>query len=66
MQNKPSWKFWLAWFIAYSILDLILEAVLHNGFAWNQALPAVEGAVLGAILTWFFALFRWYKSQDRF
>jgi len=66
MKNKPSWAFWLAWFVAYSILDIILEALLHRGLQWNQAPAAIEGAFLGATITWFFALFRWYKSQDRF
>ena len=66
MNNKPSWTFWLAWFAAYSILDLILEAVLHGAPRWSQFPGAIEGAILGATVTWFFALFRWYKSQDRF
>ena len=66
MKNKPSMGFWLAWFIAYSILDIILEAFLHSKLAWNQLPGAMEGALLGATLTWFFALFRWYKAQDRF
>ncbi len=66
MKNKPSWGFFLVWLIAYSILDMIVEAVLHGKAAWNQAPGAIEGAFLGATLTWFFALFRWYKAQDRF
>lgn len=66
MKNKPSWGFWLAWLIAYSILDMILEALLHSTLAWSQLPGAIEGALLGATVTWFFALFRWYKAQDRF
>ncbi|MGA7158232.1 MAG: hypothetical protein WBY53_15395 [Acidobacteriaceae bacterium] len=66
MKNKPSWKFWIAWFVTYSILDIIGEAILHGGPAWNQLPGAIEGAFLGSILTWFFALFFWYKAQDRF
>jgi hypothetical protein len=66
MKNKPSWRFFLTWFIVYSILDMVLEALLHSKFAWNQVPRAIEGALFGATLTWFFALFRWYKAQDRF
>ena len=66
MKNKPSWRFWIAWFIAYSVLDTIVAALLHGKPAWNQVPGAIKGAVLGATLTWFFALLLWYKAQDRF
>jgi hypothetical protein len=66
MKSKPSWQFWLAWFIAYTLLDIILEAILHSPLRWSQLPTAIGGALLGATVTWFFALFRWYKAQDRF
>jgi hypothetical protein len=66
MKNRPSWGFWIAWVIAYSILDMIGEALLHGKLAWNQVPGAIQGAFLGATLTWFFAIFFWYKAQDRF
>lgn len=66
MKNKPSWIFFLTWLIVYTLLDMVLEAFLHSKFAWSQVPGAIEGAVFGAALTWFFALFRWYKAQDRF
>ncbi len=66
MKNKPSWGFFLSWFIGYIFSGLLLEFLLHGHLAWNQLPGAVEGAILGATLTWFFALFRWYKAQDRF
>ncbi|MGA8940879.1 MAG: hypothetical protein WB439_17075 [Acidobacteriaceae bacterium] len=66
MKSKPSWRFWITCAIIYSILDILGEALLHSGIAWNQLLEAIEGALLGATVTWFFALFFWYKAQDRF
>lgn len=66
MKNKPSWRFFLAWLIANTLLDILLEALLHGHPAWNQVPGAIEGAILGAALTWFFALFLWYKAQDHF
>ncbi len=66
MKTKPSWRFFLTWLIAYTFLDVLLEALLHGHLAWNQLPGAFEGAILGAGLTWFFALFVWYKAQDRF
>jgi hypothetical protein len=66
MKTKPSWGFFFVWLAVYTVLDMILEVVLHGHLAWNQLPGAIEGAILGATLTWFFALFRWYKAQDRF
>ena len=66
MKDKPSWRFFLTWLAVYTILDILLEFLLHDHLAWNQLPGAIEGAILGATLTWFFALFRWYKAQDRF
>lgn len=66
MKSKPSWPFFLLWLIAYTLLDILLEALLHGHPAWSQLPGAIEGAILGAALTWFFALFFWYKTQDRF
>jgi hypothetical protein len=66
MKPKPSTRFFLTWLLAYSLLDLLLEAVLHHHLTWRDLPGALEGALLGAALTWFFALFYWYKSQDRF
>ena len=66
MKTKPSWRFFLTWLAVYTALDILLDALLHGHFAWNQLPGAIEGAILGATLTWFFALFRWYKQQDRF
>jgi hypothetical protein len=66
MKDKPSWRFFLTWLAVYTILDILLEALLHGHPAWNQLPGAIEGAIFGATLTWFFGLFRWYKAQDRF
>jgi len=66
MKSKPSLRFFLTWLAIYTALDIPLEALLHHQLAWNQLPSAIEGAILGATLTWFFALFRWYKAQDRF
>jgi hypothetical protein len=66
MKNKPSWGFFLSWLIVYTLLDILIEAFLHGHLEWGELPGAVEGAILGASLTWFFALFRWYKAQDRF
>jgi len=66
MKTKPSGRFFLTWLAVYTVLDILLQALLHNHLAWNQLPGALEGALLGATLTWFFALFRWYKAQDRF
>ena len=65
-KTKPSWGFFFTWLSVYTVLDILLEAFLHGHLAWNQLPGAIEGAILGAILTWLFALFRWYKAQDRF
>jgi hypothetical protein len=66
LKSKPTGRFFLTWLIAYTLLDILLEALLHGHPAWNQLPGAIEGATLGAALTWFFALFFWYKTQDRF
>jgi hypothetical protein len=66
MKNKPSWRFFFSWLIACTALDILLEALLHGHFASNQLPGAIGGAILGAGLTWFFALLFWYKAQDRF
>ena len=66
MKSKPSWRFFLSWLIACTVLDIALDALLHGHFAWSQLPNDLGGAILGAALTWFFALFRWYKAQDRF
>jgi hypothetical protein len=57
MKSKPSWRFFLTWLAIYTLLDILLAAILHSHFAW---------ADLPGALTSFFALFRWYKGQDRF
>jgi hypothetical protein len=66
MKSKPSWRFFFTWLAVYIVLDILLQAVLHGHLAWNQLPSAIEGAILGAAITWFFALFYWYKAQDRF
>jgi hypothetical protein len=66
MKSKPSWRFFLTWLAIYTLLDILLAAILHSHFAWADLPGAIEGAILGAALTSFFALFRWYKGQDRF
>jgi hypothetical protein len=66
MKSKPSWRFFLTWLLVYTILDVLLAAFLHGHLTWSQLPGAIEGAILGAAVTWFFALFRWYKAQDRF
>jgi hypothetical protein len=66
MQNRPSWAFWISWTVAYTLLDLMILALMHRRLAWSQLPGAIEDAALGATLTWFFALFRYYKMQDRF
>jgi hypothetical protein len=62
MKSKPSWRFFLTWLAIYTLLDILLAAILHSHFAWAD----LPGAIEGAALTSFFALFRWYKGQDRF
>ncbi len=66
MKNRPSWRFFLSWLAVCTVLDILLEAFLHGHFAWTQLPDAVGGAILGAALTWFFALLFWYRAQDRF
>jgi len=66
MKTKPSWRFFFSWLLACTVLDILLEAILHGHFAWADLPGAIGGAILGAALTWFFALFFWYKAQDRF
>jgi hypothetical protein len=67
LKNKPSWAFWLLWIAAYAILDTIADLLWQHGhLSWAQAPGLLEGAIAGASLTWFFALWRWYKAQDRF
>ncbi len=66
MKRKPSWRFFLNWLAACTVVDILVEAFLHGHFAWGQLPSAIEGAVFGATLTWFFALLFWYKAQDRF
>ena len=66
MKSKPGLPFFLSWLLACTVLDILLSALLHGHFAWNQLPNDLGGAILGAALTWFFALLFWYRSQDRF
>jgi hypothetical protein len=66
MHSKPSWPLFLIWLIAYTILDILIEATLHGHIAWGQLPGAIEGAILGATLTWLFAYRRWLKSDSGF
>ena len=66
MKSKPSWRFFLSWLIVCTLLNIAFEALLHRRFAWADLPSALGGAILGAALTWFFALLFWYKAQDRF
>jgi hypothetical protein len=63
MKTKPSWTFWSLWAVFYTALDLIIAAVWHGGFAWNQVRDAVEGAIFAATVTWLFALYKWHKAD---
>ena len=64
MRSKPSWPFFLIWLVAYTVLDILIEALFHGHLAWAQLPGAVEGAFLGAIFTWLFAYRRWLKSDS--
>jgi hypothetical protein len=66
MKAKPSWPLWLVCLAFYSLLDEALTALLHGAFKWSQLPGAIEGAIVGATLTWLWALRRWYKSEDGF
>jgi drug/metabolite transporter (DMT)-like permease len=66
MKTKPSWRFFLYWLVACLLIDIPLEAFLHGHLAWTDLPGAIGGAILGAAVTWFFALLFWYKAQDRF
>jgi prepilin signal peptidase PulO-like enzyme (type II secretory pathway) len=63
MKSKPSWPLFIAWSVFYTVLDMILEYVIHGFVAWSQVPEAVEGALFGAAVTWLFALYRWHKSD---
>jgi len=63
MKNKPSWGFWLAALLAYTILDMILAILLHGGPKWSQLPGALQGAAAAATVTWAFALWRWHKAD---
>jgi hypothetical protein len=63
MKAKPSWGLWLTLLLGYSILDMIVVALLHGGVAWNQLRGAVEGALFAASVTWLLALYKWHKSD---
>jgi hypothetical protein len=63
MKSKPSWGLWLTWVIGYSGLDMVLAALWHGGFAWDQVRGAVEGALFAGTVTWLFALYKWHKAD---
>lgn len=66
MRGKPSWPFFLIWLLGYTLLDVLLEFLLHGHLAWSQLPGAIEGAALGATLTWLFAYRRRLKSESGF
>jgi hypothetical protein len=62
VRSKPSWTLFVLWLVAYTLLDLLLTALLHTGLAWNQVPGALGGAAFGAAVTWLFAYRRWLNS----
>ena len=50
MKSKPSWRFFLSWLIACTVLDIALDALLHGHFAWSQLPNDLGGAILGAAI----------------
>ena len=66
MTTKPGWLVFIAWFVAYTILDLIFDYAFRGGLTWSQLLESIAGAVFAATLTWLFALRKWSKSDSIF
>ena len=66
MRSKPSGGLWLIWLTAYSVLDMVLAALLHGSATWGQLPGAIEGALFAATLTWVWALRRWYEADDSY
>jgi len=64
LKSKPGWGLWWVWAAGYTVLDMLLEVLVHGHMAWDQVPSAVEGALFGATVTWLFALWRWYKAED--
>jgi len=64
MKTQPGWPLWLAWFVAYTILDMLFAVVLLHSNAWNDVAGSLAGAIIAATLTWLFAYRRWLKSDS--
>ncbi len=66
MTHKPGWSLFLAWLIAYAILDLLFDYAFRGGLTWSQLPESLSGAVFAATITWLFALRKWSKSDSTF
>ena len=64
MNHKPGWPLFLAWLLAYFILDLLFDYVFRGGFAWSRLPESIAGAIFAATITWLFALRKWSKSDS--
>jgi hypothetical protein len=64
MKTKPGWPSWIAWLIAYIILDLLFEFAFRGSLTWAQLPESIAGTIFAATITWLFALRKWSKSDS--
>jgi len=64
MKTKPGWSLWIAWLIAYIVLDLLFEFAFRGHLTWSQLPESISGAIFTATVTWLFALRKWSNSDS--
>jgi Na+-transporting NADH:ubiquinone oxidoreductase subunit NqrB len=65
MKTKPGWGSWIAWLLAYTILDVLIDVFLLQGSAtWSHIAGSILPAIFTATLTWLFAYRKWLKSDS--
>lgn len=64
MKTKPGWPLWIAWLIAYLILDLLFEFAFRGHLTWSELPESISGAIFAATITWLFAYRKWSNSDS--
>jgi energy-coupling factor transporter transmembrane protein EcfT len=62
MNRKPGLPLFLAWLIAYLILDLLFEYAFRGRLTWSQLPASLGEAIFAALVTWLFAFRKWSNS----
>ena len=65
VKSKPGWATWIAWLLAYTILDMLADVLLlHGSTTWSHVFGSILPASFTATITWLFTYRKWLKSDS--